>query len=85
MSLILTKKGLSVANFTTATQSYCLVYPFWPSTLPSTFQVFPIDHISYNEFVSMIRSYNVKLTDNQMYDFMQTLDKDKNGFIDFSV
>lgn len=33
----------------------------------------------------MMRSYNVKLTDNQMYDFMQTLDKDKNGFIDFSV
>lgn len=32
-----------------------------------------------------MRSYNVNLTDDQFYEFMQTLDKDNNGFIDFSV
>lgn len=33
----------------------------------------------------MLRNYNVNLPNDQIYEFMQTLDKDKNGFIEFSV
>eukprot|EP01127_Copromyxa_protea_P018101 TRINITY_DN5624_c0_g1_i1.p1 TRINITY_DN5624_c0_g1~~TRINITY_DN5624_c0_g1_i1.p1 ORF type:complete len:830 (-),score=138.19 TRINITY_DN5624_c0_g1_i1:42-2462(-) len=40
--------------------------------------------LSYAEFIAMMKSFNVNLSDHQLYEFMQALDKDKNGLIDFS-
>jgi len=40
--------------------------------------------ISYNEFVTAIKGYDLGLTEPQLYDFITSMDTDKNGTIDYN-
>lgn len=39
--------------------------------------------ISYNEFLSVIKRFNLDLSNEQVYDFMRTIDVNQDGHIDF--
>jgi protein phosphatase len=54
--------------------------------LKEAFAAIDADHsgkISYKEFLDLIRKYNIGLTNEQVYDFMRSVDTDQDGAIDY--
>jgi len=56
--------------------------------LKQAFEKFDTDKsgsISYTEFVALLREMKMKLSNVQKYEFMRSIDADKNGMIDYKV